>query len=380
MEINIDKFVGDCINATAEKIKNLKTLNIVVAGKTGVGKSTLINGVFRENLAETGIGKPVTQRMCKISKKDFPLIIYDTRGLELGQDVQKEVKKEIIDTIEQGVLSKDINQMVHCIWYCVSTPSHKFEDEEANWLKELSAENQKYDVPIIIILTQSYAKNDTEKLRNYIAQKNLNVIQVIPVLALDYEIDEEYIVKAYGLDRLIKVMSEALPDELQDTLQNVQKASLEEKKRLAHAAVAAATTAAAAECAIPVPLADAAMLIPTQVTMIASITAAFGLDISKSVLTGFVSSVLGTSGVTIAGKTIVANLLKMIPGVGTVVGSTISAATAGVLTTALGEAYILLMEAIYKGEMKANEINTDEGKAKMKSLFKEQMKGNKKIK
>ena len=35
-------------------------VNILVAGKTGVGKSTLINAVFRGELARTGAGKPVT--------------------------------------------------------------------------------------------------------------------------------------------------------------------------------------------------------------------------------------------------------------------------------------------------------------------------------
>ena len=57
MAIDADKIAQDAINAIAEKIKNLKTLNIIVAGKTGVGKSTLINAVFREKLAETGMGR-----------------------------------------------------------------------------------------------------------------------------------------------------------------------------------------------------------------------------------------------------------------------------------------------------------------------------------
>ena len=57
MDINTDKVAEDCIRTIAERIRNLKKLNIIVAGKTGVGKSTLINGVFRETLAETGIGK-----------------------------------------------------------------------------------------------------------------------------------------------------------------------------------------------------------------------------------------------------------------------------------------------------------------------------------
>lgn len=67
------------------------------------------------------------------------------------------------------------------------------------------------------------------ELRKYILDQNLNVIQVVPVLAMDYDIDDEYVAKAFGLETLLKVMSETLPDELQDTLQNVQKASLKEK-------------------------------------------------------------------------------------------------------------------------------------------------------
>lgn len=54
--IDAEKITQEAINAIAEKIKNLNTLNIIVAGKTGVGKSTLINSVFKEKLADTGMG------------------------------------------------------------------------------------------------------------------------------------------------------------------------------------------------------------------------------------------------------------------------------------------------------------------------------------
>ena len=37
--------------------------NLVIFGKTGVGKSTLINAIFGEEVARTGIGEPVTVRL-----------------------------------------------------------------------------------------------------------------------------------------------------------------------------------------------------------------------------------------------------------------------------------------------------------------------------
>lgn len=203
--------------------------------------------------------------------------------------------------------------------------------------------------------------------------ENLDVIQVIPVLAEDYEIEDLGIAKAYGLDVLIKVMGEALPDELMDTLQNVQIVALDEKKRHAQAAVATAALAAAGEGAAPIPFSDCALLVPTQLTMIASITVIFGFDVNKSIITALLSSTIGAGGATVLGKTVVSNLLKFIPGAGTVAGGAISAGTAGVITAALGEAYIGIMELVFKGDMSLDDLGTKKGKETMNTFFKEQL-------
>ena len=372
--IDASKIAQEAIDAISEKVQNLKTLNIIVAGKTGVGKSTLINAVFKDNLANTGMGKPVTTHMRRISKKGIPLAIYDTRGFELGKEVQAEVKKEVINTISKGLATKDINKTIHCIWYCINTASNRIEPEEIEWLRELSMDNQITQVPIIVVLTQSFSKKKAQEMRQSLLNENLDIIQVIPVLADDYEIEDLGIAKAYGLDVLIQVMGEALPDELIDTLQHVQIASLEEKKHRAQAAVATATVAAAGEGATPIPFSDCALLIPTQVSMIASITVIFGFDVNKSVITALLSSSIGAGGATVLGKTVVTNILKFIPGAGTIVGGAISASTAGVITAALGEAYIAIMELVFKGEMSIDDLGTKKGKDKMTVLFKQQLK------
>lgn len=371
MSMNIDLLTQDALNSIKEKISNLKVLNIVVAGKTGVGKSTLINAVFREKLAETGVGKPVTTHMRKLTKKDVPLRIYDTRGFELGADVQDQVKKEVLDTIQQGLAKNDINEAIHCIWYCINAASNRIEQEEIEWLRELTQENLVTEVPIIVVLTQAISAKTAAALKQVLLDENLDIVQIVPVLAEDFEVDDEYVKKSFGLDVLIKVMGEALPDELMDTLQNLQIVALEEKKKHAQAFVVTAAAAAAAEAVVPIPFASAALLIPTQIGMIASITAVFGFNVNKSIIAALLSSTIGAGGATLIGRTVVGNVIKLIPGAGTIAGGVISAAAASVLTIALGETYIMVMELIFKGEMNLEQIISDEGKHMMQEAFKQ---------
>ena len=375
MEINTDDVAQKCMDAIRKRINNLNKLNIILVGKSGVGKSTLINSLFRGNFSETGLGRPVTSEVRKIEKKGYPMAIYDTPGFELSKGQQIKVKDQIMDIIKQGLNSNDINQAIHCIWYCINVGgNHTFDSSELDWLRKLTESNRETNVPIIVVLTQACPKSKAQQMKDLVESENLEIVKVVPVLAQDMNFDDEYIAKAYGLDKLVDVMSEALPSELQDTLQNLQKASLESKKRHAHAAIVTACAVAFGEGFAPIPFSDSALLIPTQVTMIASITAIFGLEVNKSLMAGFVSSTIGSAGATVLGKTLVANILKLIPGAGTGVGGAISGSTAALLTTALGEAYIVVMEKIFKGEMKSEDLYTKEGQTLVKEMFKKELK------
>ena len=291
MQIDTDKMAQQCIDAINDKIKNLKTLNIIAIGKSGVGKSTLINSLFRGNFAETGLGRPVTSEIRKKVKKDYPLAIYDTPGFELSSGQQNKVKDEILDIIQKGFASKDINNAIHCIWYCVNVGGNRtFDESEIKWLKEFTAENKVTHVPIIVVLTQAIPKKKAAEMKKLVEAENLDIVKVVPLLAQDMDFDDEYIARSYGLDTLIDVMAEVLPVELQNTLQNVQKASLESKKKASQAVIATAVAGSFGEGFAPIPFSDAALLVPTQVGMIAGITVIFGLDINKSFLTSFVTA------------------------------------------------------------------------------------------
>lgn len=159
-------------------------------------------------------------------------------------------------------------------------------------------------------------------------------------------------------------------EELQDDLKNLELIALNEK---AENAVAVAVAATAATGAIPIPFADAPMMIAEQVALMATICGIYGIDVGKDGLKMLATTAIGAGGATIVGKTIATNLFKLIPGVGTVAGGAISAGTAGVVTLAMGKAFIKVCQMVKLGKLSEAEITSSQGAAVMKTEFKKQI-------
>lgn len=69
-QFNVNELIS---NALGEAKKNLKNVNILIAGKTGVGKSTLLNAVFDGKLADTGREDLLLNILRNILRKVFLL-------------------------------------------------------------------------------------------------------------------------------------------------------------------------------------------------------------------------------------------------------------------------------------------------------------------
>ena len=87
----------------------------MIIGKTGVGKSTLLNSIFGEDLAKTGIGEPITKEFKKHTKDGFHLAIFDSPGIESGKENSlKSVCDEAEEIISKGIISGSIDEAIHC--------------------------------------------------------------------------------------------------------------------------------------------------------------------------------------------------------------------------------------------------------------------------
>lgn len=138
-------------------------------------------------------------------------------------------------------------------------------------------------------------------------------------------------------------------------------------------AVMTAVAATTATGAIPIPFADAPLLIGEQVAMMVAINAIFKIEVEKDALKSLVTAALGVGGATLLGKTIATNLIKLIPGAGTVAGGAVSAGTAGAITLALGKAYIQVCKAIKMGELNQSDLTKKAGIERLKKEFKAQL-------
>ncbi len=151
--------------------KKINCYNIQIIGRTGVGKSTLINALLQSEVSSTSFGRIGTYETQEFSSIKFPFIKFiDTRGTELSSNNNiKVVEENTLNYIEKKLSEKDPNKTIHCLFYCIS--ANRFEDIESEVLLKLRQKYKNGNLPIIIVYTQNYFEEDYEEMKNYINKK-----------------------------------------------------------------------------------------------------------------------------------------------------------------------------------------------------------------
>ncbi len=323
--------------ALEEAMRERGHANVLIAGRTGVGKSTLINSIFQGNFATTGQGRPVTQDTREITKDGIPLSIFDTRWLEMADfsSTMKSLKSFIADR------HNDLDQKrhIHVAWVCVEEDLGRVEDAEI----ALAAMLAEY-MPVVGVVTKARsAKGFKAEVQRLLPQTK----NVVSVRAIPEDFDDGHHLPPTGLVNLVQVTMDLFPEGQKRAFVAAQKADLALKRQRSHLIVGTAAASAAGIAFTPIPFADALLIVPIQVGMVAGITATYGLPFSEGFLSSLVGITVGGAAATWGGRAIVEGLLKFIPVAGSIVGGAIGAATAVAITTAFGEAYITALDFLF---------------------------------
>lgn len=314
--------------------------NIFVVGKSGVGKSTLINAVFGEKLAKTGSGSPKTQNIKEYKSKDFS--IFDTKGLEL-EDYDS-TKAQIAEFLAQKQIGNE-DEQIHIAWLCIAESGRRIERADIELWELL----QKNHIPSILVITKAEQdKDENGELFSQLVKKEFKTEEVQRVRALQIEDDEGNLKKVKGIDMLVSKTYFLAPQAKRNAFGRKQiydKAmQRQERKKRADSIINRYTATASTVAASPIPFSDIAILLPTQAAMIVHISSIYDLELSLESAKKLSLAFGAVVGVGFAARAVAANLVKIIPVVGSVAGGVINAGVAGTITKLMGEAYIAYLD------------------------------------
>lgn len=141
----------------------LSVCNILVLGKTGAGKTSLLNYLYGFDLP-VGAGLPKTGRGLHenvLVRDGVSYHVYDTWGIEAN--ALPEWRKEIMELVQKRNTSPYISHWFHAVYYCFSANTARIEEAE---VEQVILPLLRSGCKVIIVLTNAEdGFRKTEKLQ-----------------------------------------------------------------------------------------------------------------------------------------------------------------------------------------------------------------------
>jgi len=157
----------------------MNSYNVVFLGKSGVGKSTLINYLFGKNIRETGTGRPVTKQGFhpkEIQINNVPSMLFDSWGLEPGKE--KDWLKALDGALKERGINKSPNEWFHSIFFCISG-NHRVEELELDIIGRIV--DEAYPITVLFTKADLISESELEAMKEPINRKFGSRVPMIPV-------------------------------------------------------------------------------------------------------------------------------------------------------------------------------------------------------
>ncbi len=177
--------------------------NVLLLGKTGVGKSALLNCLFGDSVVKSGSGAPVTtkgihpQRPFKYGR--MMIRIYDSWGLEPGDS---DTWKSIIDREIGKTRTASVEEWFHTIIYCVDAQKSRLDDFEIKKIIRplLNEGNQ-----IVFVLTKADIAGERKlKAVREVITKEFPGVMIFPVGSVEAKLRNGTVKKPEGREPLLR--------------------------------------------------------------------------------------------------------------------------------------------------------------------------------
>ena len=378
-----DKVLGDqALKELMEGIDNNRPPRVFLIGRTGVGKSSLINALCGAYVAQVSDVESCTEKAEKYTCMDGnrPLMeILDTRGIAESESINDDCSAEEMLLEEINKFSPDVTiMMLNC--------THRDDiATDVNFLKKVQEEYTEINgmsMPIVVVVNkcdemaparikepENYSQSKINKIqevvkyyKSIIVKNGLVIEDIVPVSSLiDWatadgeEIAVEDIVNLpkkdinnlqisfdgrYGMEELFDILHEAILDcEAKMGLRMAARLT-DVVERIAKHLVSVFSGISATVAVTPIPTSDIYILLIIQSLMVTMIASLSGRDISLDTAREFIFSMGGIGALGYGFKVVAQQASKLLNAVFVGSGSVVSATVAYTGTSTIGHTAI----------------------------------------